>query len=90
MKVIGTITATTTKNNADTAVPFSLTGVPKFYIQVSSDGYVNQGSSTVTATSADAVVSQYSIVEVEVVDGNTHIAYLPISGASSTLKVIKK
>lgn len=86
MNVVGTITATTTKNNADTAVPFSLP--PKFYVQASSDGYINQGGSTVTATSADTVAPQYAIIEVDLVPGNTHIAFLPISGSSSTLKVI--
>lgn len=85
MNVHGTITATTTKNNADTAVPFSLP--TKFYIQASTDGNFKQGGSTVTATSADAVAPALAIIEVDLLPGMTHIAFLPTSG-SGTLKVL--
>lgn len=88
MNVVGTITATTTKNNADTAVPFSLP--TRYFIQASADGYFKLGtSSAVTATSADALAPALAIIEVDPPNTTyTHIAFLPVSGASSTLKVL--
>lgn len=47
----GTITATVTKNNNDTAVPFSLSGVNMIVVQCDTAAYVRQGvSATLTAS----------------------------------------
>lgn len=90
--IIGTITSTTTKNNSDTAVPFTIPSVPggaNVTIQCDVDTYVVTGYTTaVTSTAAAGVwVGARVLYDPDLITGEIYIATLPVSAATSNCKV---
>lgn len=80
---VGTIVATTTKNNADTAVPFTLLANRSYLLQPDTAGYVatvSSASGTVTAANGLLLEAgeKYRVTMLEGV--TSHIAALAVSG----------
>jgi hypothetical protein len=62
LRYLGTIVATTTKNNSDTASPFTIPAAAKIAVQPDAACYVKVGTeSSVTATSTAAKVEANAI-----------------------------
>lgn len=86
--LLGTITATTTKNNHDTAVPFNNTGAALggklVMLQCDSACYVVTGTlNTTAATAATGVLlSSYERVVMWLGESYGWVAVLPVSGTS--------
>lgn len=85
---LGLITATTSKNNGTTAVPFPTSPVTLGgkYLTLQSDTafYLAYGvDNTVTATSADTLIDAGVIWPVSMDGGYLYIAVLPVSGTSN-------
>lgn len=81
----GTITATTTKNNADTAVPFYIGGVHRILVQCDVAAYLVLGTAkTVTATAnTGLLVDAGEKWETATTGENIWLAVLPVAGTAN-------
>lgn len=94
---IGQIVATTTKNNSDTAVPFTIrttgrVGTIKVVVQCDTAAYVSSSGcadSACAATATDTKVSADYIYDVDLVGTESHVAILAVSGTATCQVRIK-
>lgn len=87
-RYLGVITATTTKNNSDTAVAFAIPANAKISVQCDVAAYVRVGnSSTLTVTSSNGVkVTADALFLTSTNSGTTsgaYVAALPVSGTAN-------
>lgn len=85
---VGTIVATTTKNNSDTAAPFTLNEGGRYAVQCDAAAYYQTGkTSGATAVAATAVeLGAKVLFDIPLPAGHNHIAILSVSG-TATCKV---
>jgi hypothetical protein len=77
---LGTITATTVKTNADTAVPFTLNPGTVLLIQADAEGYFSVGSAaTLTASNGVLLQAKEKFLLILAGDDRT-LQALPVSG----------
>lgn len=86
----GTITATTTKNNSDTAVPFTMLANRAYLLQPDLAVYVKSGTTSgTTVTAANGLlIEAFEKYVITLLDTETFLAALSVSGASANLKVM--
>lgn len=82
---VGTVVATTTKNNSDTAVPFTLEANKSYLLQPDTACYVKAGAaSTQTVTTANGLLLEaYEKYVITLLNSETYIAALAVSGTSN-------
>lgn len=84
-RLLGTITATTTKNNSDTAVTFTIPSAAKLSIQCDVAAYVvvGTGSSTASTSATGVTVQANALFLTATGNGQNHVAILPVSGTAN-------
>lgn len=81
---LGTITATTTKNNSDTAVPFTLNKGARIAIQCDTAAYVTTGttSAVTAATTTGVKLAADVLFDIPLRSTEQYVAVVAVSGTS--------
>jgi hypothetical protein len=88
---IGTIVATTTKNNSDTAAPFDIPRNTRLVVQCDVETYITWGTATTAAATAASGLKLAADEKWETnsTAANIYLAALPVSAGTANCKVFK-